>query len=73
MITKLSFGTAFGFLAQDEDIYQYLSNLRPVVPIITITSACPTLRWIFGIRWVASMISPTNDRTKGFGKLIAYV
>ncbi|MCJ1251737.1 hypothetical protein MMC30_008974 [Trapelia coarctata] len=71
VITKVSFGDAFGFLAKDEDVHQYLATLNPTVPITTIISACPTLRWIFGIRWVASLISPTNDRTKGFGKLAA--
>lgn len=70
VITKLSFGDAFDFLAKDEDIHQYLATLELVLPVTTMISACPTLRWMFRMPWVTSLISPLNDRTKGFGKLI---
>ncbi|MCJ1398915.1 hypothetical protein MMC11_002116 [Xylographa trunciseda] len=70
VITKLSFGYAFGFLVKDGDVYEYLASFAPSIPFITLLSLLPALRQLVSIQWIMTLLSPSKDDAKGFGKLL---
>ncbi|MCJ1392180.1 hypothetical protein MMC18_005047 [Xylographa bjoerkii] len=70
VIAKLSFGYAFGFLVKDGDVYEYLASFPPAIPFITLLSLVPSLRRLFSIQWIMTLLAPAKDDAKGLGKVM---
>jgi len=69
VISDVSFGSAFGFLAEDKDLYQYLEINDSAVPVMNMLQAMP---WLTGIlyRWPLRLALPSDGDRVGFGRLM---
>jgi hypothetical protein len=72
VITDLAFGDAFGFLATDSDIYDYIRTTEESLPVFMVTTVLPWMIKIFGSPIFASIL-PSDKDVMGFGKVMAYV
>lgn len=72
-ITKIAYGRAFGYLATDSDVYNYIETTRAHVPVIASLGDVPWLaRLVFsstGLR----LIGPKITDKDGVGRMMAYV
>ena len=70
VITRLAFGEAFGYLAQETDLYGFLRSLRVLWPG---TSAAADVSWARSILFskpFLQLFGPTPRDKKGFGALM---
>ncbi|KAH8682719.1 cytochrome P450 [Xylariales sp. PMI_506] len=72
VIGDISFGNAFGFLAQDQDLYSYHEIHDQALPIMNVMAAMPWLSHIVQ-RWPFSLALPREGDKFGFGRLMGYV
>jgi cytochrome P450 len=73
VITRLAFGEAFGYLAQETDLYGFLGSLRVLWPG---TSAAADVSWarkILFSRPFLQLLGPSPRDKKGFGALMGQV
>ncbi|KAH7353681.1 cytochrome P450 [Plectosphaerella cucumerina] len=70
VITDLAFGDAFGFLATDSDIYDYIRTTEESLPVFMVTTVLPWMIKIFGSPIFASIL-PSDKDVMGFGKVMA--
>ncbi|KAI4594437.1 hypothetical protein KJ359_008225 [Pestalotiopsis sp. 9143b] len=69
VIGDISFGDAFGFLNQDQDLYRYNEIHDESLPVMNIISTMP---WIATIlyRWPLNLLLPKEGDQVGFGRLM---
>lgn len=69
VISDVSFGSAFGFLTEDRDLYQYLEINDSAVPVMNMLQAVP---WLTNIvhRWPLRLALPSDGDRVGFGRLM---
>jgi hypothetical protein len=69
VISDLSFGSAFGFLSEDRDLYQYIEINDSAVPLMSMIQAVP---WLTNIlyRWPLRLALPSDGDNVGFGRLM---
>ncbi|ORY70305.1 cytochrome P450 [Pseudomassariella vexata] len=67
----ISFGGAFGFLAEDRDLYRYNEIHDESLPVMNIISALP---WMSNLvyRWPFRLMLPTEGDEVGFGRLMGF-
>lgn len=71
VITYLSMGEAFGFVAQDEDKYTYVKAMEDNFPVMNVFSAVPLLSAIARIPTVQANLVPSPKEKTGLGKVKA--
>jgi hypothetical protein len=69
VISDVSFGSAFGFLKEDRDLYQYIEINDSAVPVMNMLQAVP---WLTNIlyRWPLRLALPSDGDRVGFGRLM---
>ncbi len=72
MIGDISFGKAFGFLAEDRDLYRYLEINNAAVPVMNLLQTVP---WLTNVlyRWPLRLALPNDGDQVGFGRLMGCV
>lgn len=72
VISDLSFGEPFGFLAKDKDLFQYIEINDSAVPVINMLQAMP---WLSNVvyRWPFRLALPNDKDKAGFGRLMGQV
>ena len=73
VITKIAYGEAFGYLAQDEDVHQYIQTTEELVPSLTLYAAVPVVARFFNTSWMRVLVGPSKKDKKGIGKLMGLV
>lgn len=71
VIGQLAFGEALGFLANDEDLWGYVSTNDQVFPALALMLNIPHVG-IMMQRWPFSKLLPFSSDEYGFGKLMQY-
>ncbi|KAK9425291.1 putative Cytochrome P450 [Seiridium unicorne] len=71
VIGDISFGDAFGFLNQDQDLYRYNEIHDESLPIMNIMSTMPWLAQIL-YRWPFNTLLPKEGDQVGFGRLMGF-
>ena len=72
VISDVSFGAPFGFLAEDKDLFQYNEINASAVPVMNMLQAMP---WLSNIvyRWPFRLALPSDGDNVGFGRLMGFV
>lgn len=70
-ITDVAFGTPFGCLAQDHDMYDYIKTVEQLLPAAVVAGVLP---WLLTLSrsFVLKPFLPTEKDKLGFGKMIQY-
>jgi hypothetical protein len=69
VISYASFGSSFGFLTADKDLYQYLEISESAKPVMNMLGAMPWLTDIL-YRWPLRLVLPSDGDKVGFGRLM---
>ncbi|KAI1846105.1 hypothetical protein JX266_007914 [Neoarthrinium moseri] len=69
VITHLSYGTSFGFLAAEQDLYDYTNSVDRFIRAITLSVDIPLFRWIAYSPLLTGIMPKASDKS-GMGKLI---
>jgi hypothetical protein len=72
VITSLSLGQPFGWVAEDKDMYDYVKTIEDNFPIMNVFSAVPLLSAIMRIPAVQKAAIPGVKDRVGMGKVKAY-
>lgn len=72
VISELGFGEAFGFLAQDRDLYHFIKINHKFLPFAVFIGTVPLLINLLG-KWPLNTLGPAAGDSAGFGKLMQYV
>lgn len=68
-IGDISFGGAFGFLAEDRDLFRYIEINESSLPIMNVVSVLPWLGRLVH-KWPLRLMLPTENDQIGFGRLM---
>ncbi|KAK1833684.1 cytochrome P450 monooxygenase lolP1 [Podospora conica] len=70
VISDVSFGAPFGFLAEDKDLFQYNEINASAVPVMNMLQSMP---WLTNIvyRWPFRLALPSDGDNVGFGRLMS--
>lgn len=71
-IGDVSMGAPFGYLAYDEDLYQYNEINESSLPVMNMVSVLPWLTKIVH-KWPLRLLLPKEGDQVGFGRLMRYV
>ncbi|KAH8200594.1 hypothetical protein TruAng_005246 [Truncatella angustata] len=71
VIGEVSFGDAFGFLNQDQDLYRYHEIHDESLPIMNIMGTMPWLARVL-YRWPFRLLLPKEEDQVGFGRLMKF-
>ncbi len=71
-ITKISYGYAFGYLANNEDVHGYIETTEKMVPFLNLCATLPILQKITGTSQVRRMVGPGFGDQRGLGKMMGY-
>ncbi|KAF2464741.1 cytochrome P450 [Lindgomyces ingoldianus] len=70
VITKVSFGRAFGYLEQDKDVHDYVKTTDELVPWLTFFAVVPLANAILNRSWVKEKLGPGPGDKSGVGRLM---
>ncbi|KAF2178823.1 cytochrome P450 [Zopfia rhizophila CBS 207.26] len=70
VITKVSYGKAFGYLERDEDMHEYIKTTEDLVPFLTFFASVPLANAVLNRSWVKEKLGPGPEDKKGMGKLM---
>jgi hypothetical protein len=70
-ISSMAFGKAFGDLATDSDVHQYIKTIEESLRMICIVTAIPWLSRLFQTRIMKKFLPSETDKI-GFGKVIGF-
>ncbi|KAI9817412.1 MAG: hypothetical protein M1827_001021 [Pycnora praestabilis] len=70
VITKIAYGDAFGYLAKDEDLHEYIKTTREVVPFFILCQSVPSILYFFQSRLMHALMGPKPHDKKGMGRLM---
>lgn len=70
IITSISYGFPFGYLAQDTDVHEYIATTEAFVPILVLGTSYPSLHRFLSQPWVRRIVGPLPDDPKGMGKVM---
>ncbi|KDN64247.1 putative cytochrome P450 [Colletotrichum sublineola] len=68
-IGDVSFGGAFGFLAEDRDLFRYIEINESSLPVMNVVSVLPWLGRLVH-KWPFRLMLPNEDDQVGFGRLM---
>ncbi len=69
VISDVSFGSPFGFLAEDRDLYQFIEIHDAAVPVMNVLQALPGLTNVV-YRWPMRLALPSTGDKVGLGRLM---
>ncbi|KAF2261392.1 cytochrome P450 [Lojkania enalia] len=69
IISYLAFGQAFGYLEEDDDVFDYIKITNTFIPIMMIISNVPSLARLLQSRFLRGLMPKESDRL-GFGAFI---
>jgi len=72
IISDLAFGKTFGFLEQDEDVFNYVKITTSLLPALSAMGNIPWLTKALQSRLFRRLLPKATDKF-GFGALIGYV
>lgn len=72
VIGDLAFGQAFGFLDQDADVFDFISNTRDFFPVTVLIANLPSLVPLLH-SWPLTKLLPKASDGVGFGAFLRYV
>jgi hypothetical protein len=71
VITSLAYGKAFGFLAKDEDLFDYIKiGEKLVSTVVTISGVVPIQDFLYRSGLIFK-VAPNPEDPKGLGKMMA--
>ena len=73
VITYLALGQPFGYIADDEDKYEYIKSIEDNFPLMNVFATLPVLSDIMRIPTIQNSLIPTTKDKTGLGKTKAYV
>jgi hypothetical protein len=68
VITDLSFGEEFGFLAKDEDVYEYCAAVKQMMPVMDAVTLFPRLVRFFQTKLQKSSLYLPNTMLQDLAK-----
>lgn len=71
VLTHIGFGTPFGFVSEEKDLYSYIETAANILPVMTLMGAFPPVMAVMQSSWVHALAGPTTKDKKGIGKLMA--
>lgn len=72
VISTVAYGSPFGFLSTDTDVYQYIETSEKVIPAAMMVTVLPWLNGLLKSPLMKSLMPSENDPI-GFGKIIRCV
>lgn len=69
VISELAFGQAFGYLENDNDVYDYLKITKTYIPIMMVVANVPSLADLLQSRLLRGLLPSESDKL-GFGAFI---
>lgn len=69
VISDLAFGRAFGYLEQDDDVFEYIKITNSFIPIMLILANVPSLANLLHSRLFRGLLPSESDKL-GFGAFI---
>ncbi|KAF2088620.1 cytochrome P450 [Saccharata proteae CBS 121410] len=69
VITKISYGDAFGFLARDEDVHDYCKTIEETMAVVTASCNVPIFHKLF-TKPLLKIAGPSAKDKTGIGKLM---
>jgi hypothetical protein len=73
VITAVAFGEAFGDLAADEDIHEYLATVERMLPVTHWLLVFPGFVDVMRIPWIGRRVLPSSGDDFGVGKVMGFV
>lgn len=70
VVTDIAFGKPFGYLAKDEDLYDYHATFAEQAPMISVINSMPSVSRFLNQDWAKKIWAPTSKDKKGVGKLM---
>ncbi|KAI9796318.1 MAG: hypothetical protein M1833_006403 [Piccolia ochrophora] len=71
-ISKIDFGESFGYLAADEDLYDYQKQTKKSLPLICLCENWPGFFWFMDSRWLRPLWAPAIGDKVGLGRVMGY-
>lgn len=69
VLTKIAFGTPFGYLSRNEDVYSYIKETTPFLSVLELASNFTFFQRILSSRAMAPFAPKTTDKT-GMGAML---
>ncbi|KXJ85669.1 cytochrome P450 [Microdochium bolleyi] len=69
-ITQVAYGKAFGFLAADADVHEYIESTTAMLPMLHAGADVPWIGNIVFSQRFTSLLGPKATDAKGYGKMI---
>lgn len=69
VISDVSFGTSFGFLVEDKDLYNYIEITDSAIPMMSLLQAFPRITNVL-YSWPLRLALPSTGDKVGFGRLM---
>ena len=73
VITRLGFGTEFGYLKSETDLYNFLKQVRDLWPQMSTSADVPWIRNVLFSHYFLKLLGPKPRDKEGFGALMGYV
>ena len=71
-LSQVAYGNAFGFLATDSDMFDYVSESKKLLPVLVLSAEVPWAGRIFMSPTFLRFLGPKPTNSKGFGKMLKY-
>jgi hypothetical protein len=72
VLSTVAYGSPFGFLSTDTDVYQFIETSEKVIPTVMMVTVFPWLNYILASSFMKSLLPSERDPI-GFGKIIGFV
>ncbi|EME82347.1 uncharacterized protein MYCFIDRAFT_59503 [Pseudocercospora fijiensis CIRAD86] len=72
VLSTLAFGRPFGFMAADEDLWEYNKTSRDFMLILGLTANHSPIRWLLSLDWVQALAAPKLTDKTGLGPALAF-
>ncbi|KAK3395094.1 cytochrome P450 [Podospora didyma] len=69
-LTKIAYGTEFGYLSRNEDVYGYIQTAEESVPFLVMLAEMPFLGRVFLAPWVLKLVGPKKTDKRGVGVIM---
>lgn len=69
-LTDMAFGSPFGFLTKDEDLYEYNKSSTEFFPVMELATNIPAVWSIISSRLMQAIAGPKPEDRKGLGAII---
>lgn len=72
VLSTVAFGRPFGFLAADEDLWEYNKLSSKYLQILELRSNHPFFRWLFSLGLVQATMAPKETDETGMGPMLKF-